>query len=261
MKKIAFREVDVFYRDLGEGPCIVLLHGYLETSEIWEKFAEQLAHNFRILIPDLPGHGKSGIWGEVHTMEDLAGSIFAILEKEGIKKIFLVGHSMGGYVTMAFAELYPKVLSGYSLFHSTCFADSEEKKLNRDREISLVKCGKKRQIVNVNIPKGFANENVRIFPQEVERAKRVALGNPDQGIIAILNGMKVRRDRTERLQNDQLPLLLIGGMNDNYIAPEVFEKLIGLAPHARVVRLENSGHMGFVEEPERSAEAIISVVK
>lgn len=258
-KKIQYKDVELVYNDRGEGACIVLLHGYLETGEIWTGFAERLLNRFRVLIPDLPGHGQSGTWGKVHSMDDLAASVNAILEAEHIDKISLIGHSMGGYVTMAFAELFPERLTSYALFHSTCFADSEEKRGNRDREISLVLCQKKRQIINVNIPKGFADDHIETLSREVDRARNLAISNPDNGIVAILNGMKGRPDRTHILKNPGIPLLLIGGMKDNYIPREVFEKLVNLAPHASVLRLEQSGHMGFIEEPEAAAEAITAM--
>jgi len=248
------------YYDRGEGACIVLLHGYLETAEIWIEFAVQFLKKFRILTLDLPGHGQSGIWGKVHSMDDLAGSVNAILKAENIDNVFLVGHSMGGYVAMAFAELFPEKLSGYALFHSTCFADTEEKKRNRDREISLVLCKKKRQIINVNIPKGFSDNNVVIKKSEVDWARNLAMSNPDQGIVAILNGMKERPDRTHVLKDPSIPLLIIGGMKDNYIPIDVYEKMITLAPHASVLKLEESGHMGFLEEPVVSAKAIVNMM-
>ena len=259
-KSIRFKGVELVYSDRGEGPCMVLLHGYLETKEIWDSFAGLLLAHCRLIIPDLPGHGSSETWGEEHSMDDLAAAIRAVLDEEGLDKVFLVGHSMGGYVTMAFADLFPERLLGYSLFHSTCFADNEEKKANRDREISLVLCGKKRQIILVNIPKAFATEHVDKRAEEVEKARYIAIGNPDKGIVALLRGMKSRPDRTEVLQNPQTPLLLIGGMKDNYIAAEVFERLVSMAPHAKVLRLEESGHMGFVEEPEKSARGLLEAL-
>ncbi len=260
-KKLAYRGTEVYYRDQGKGACLVLLHGYLETGEIWKDFATSLAVNFRVISMDLPGHGRSGRWGKTHSMEDLAGSVKAVCEAEGVDRIGLVGHSMGGYVTMAFAELYPDLLWGYSLFHSTCFADTDEKRVNRDREISLVRCGKKLQIVNVSIPKAFADDNTERLKKEVSFARDIALQCPDQGIVAILSGMKTRPDRTHVLSNPALPLLLIGGIKDNYISVEVFEKLGQLAPHAMAVRLKESGHMGFLEEPETAARAIRTFVE
>ncbi len=260
-KRINYKGIEAVYYDRGEGTCIVLLHGYLETSEIWEGFAERFLPQYRVLTLDLPGHGMSGNWGKAHSMDDLAGLLDAILEVERIEKILLVGHSMGGYVTMAFVENYPQLLLGYTLFHSTCFADSEEKKENREREISLILCGKKRQIINVNIPKGFASDNLEKYENDVVRVKNLALNNSDGGIIAILNGMKERPDRTHILKDSKIPLLLIGGMKDNFISGEVFDKLSDLAPHARVLRLENSGHMGFIEEPEVAAKAIRAMLR
>jgi pimeloyl-ACP methyl ester carboxylesterase len=255
-KQIKFKGVKVAYSDRGEGPCVVLLHGYLESREIWNGFSQLIHQKYRVIIPDLPGHGKSGNWGELHSMDDLAGAVKAVMDAEGLDKVFLIGHSMGGYAVMAFAELFPESLLGYSLFHSTCFADNQEKKANRDREISLVLCGKKRQIVLVNIPKAFSSDNVDLLPEEVERARRIALNTSDKGIIALLQGMKARPDRSEVLQKQKLPLLLVGGMKDNYIPVQVFERLVALAPHARVLRLEESGHMGFIEEPEKVVRAL-----
>jgi len=255
-KTITYKEVTVAYEDRGKGACIFFIHGYLETRGIWNEFTGRLLDGFRVVAMDLPGHGDSGTWGEVHLMEDLAGSIRAILEAEDLDKVFLVGHSLGGYVTMAFADLYPERLSGYCLFHSTCFADTEEKRQNRDREISLVRSNKKQQLIHVNIPRMFADINLEPFGQQVEKAEKMALTTSNEGIEALLNGMKKRPDRTHVLRDNGLPLLLIGGAMDNYIPVGVFEKLVVLAPHASVLRLEKSGHIGFIEEPEPAARAI-----
>ena len=261
MKKlIGFKGIEVSYWDQGHGLCIVLLHGYLESRAVWDGFIRLFPAGFRIIVPDLPGHGESGSWGKVHSMDDLAASVKAILDHENIKKVFLAGHSMGGYVTMAFADLFPSYLSAYALVHSTPFADTDEKRESRDREISLVLCGKKRQIVLVNVPKAFATDNLDMMSKQINLLKAMAMASPDEGVIALLHGMKERPDRTAVLQDPQLPLLLIGGMKDNYIPLEVFEKLADLAPHARILRLENSGHQGFMEEPEKVLEAMLALL-
>lgn len=255
-KTIIYKDVQVYYTLRGAGAAVVFLHGYLESKEIWDSFVRRLEEDYRILCIDLPGHGKSGVWGDIHHMEDLATLVREVMDAEGIQKAGMVGHSMGGYVTMAFADQFPERLGGYVLFHSTCFADSEEKKLNRDREVSLVRCGKKHQIVNVNIPKAFADNHVSSMRDELAFAQNIALSSPDPGVIALLNGMKARRDLSGVLADASLPVMLIGGMKDNYIAGEVFDQLASLAPHAKILRLEESGHMGFLEQPGRSEQAL-----
>ena len=260
LKHIEYKGIDLVYSDSGEGPCLVLLHGYLESGKIWNSFVDQFSGAYRIIVPDLPGHGKSGCWGKTHSMDDLARALYAILVAEGIGKVFLAGHSMGGYVTMAFAALFPDKLTAYALVHSTPFADTREKEEMREREISLVMCGKKKQIILVNIPKAFSSDNLEPMSREVEVSRQIAIECPDDGTIALLNGMKERPDRTETLKDPSLPLLLIGGMKDNYIPVGVFDRLISLAPHANVLRLEESGHMGFMEEPERVARAFMEML-
>lgn len=116
----------IHYSDHGRGEVIMLLHGYLETSEIWRSFSGKLSADFRVITVDLPGHGGSGMLGEIHTMETIADAIYSLIKSLGINKIFLAGHSLGGYVTLAFTELYNETLSGYCLFHSHPFPDSEE---------------------------------------------------------------------------------------------------------------------------------------
>lgn len=258
-KKTSYKNTPVVYEDHGEGRCFVLLHGYLETRKIYEDFVLRFPEGIRLICIDLPGHGDSGTWGNTHQMDDLATSVRTVLDAEGVDKVFLVGHSMGGYVTMAFAQLYPERLLGYSLLHSSCFADTEEKKKNRDREISLVRCFKLKQIINVNIPKGFATDHLERLASEVDRAKHIAHENSEDGVVAILNGMKDRPDRSHVLQDPSLPLLLIGGKKDNYIPVEVFEKLVSLAPHASVLQLEESGHMGFIEEGDQVVRALLEM--
>lgn len=256
-KQVQHKGIDISYTDVGSGACIFLLHGYLEAADIWEDFLPRLSTRFRVLSMDIPGHGSSGCWGREHSMQELAASVKSILDKEGINKVVLLGHSMGGYICMEFASRYPDRLHAYVLFHSTCFADTDEKKLNRDREISLILCGRKKQIVNVNIPKAFADSNVEKLEKEIRRCQDLAMRNEDEGIVALLNGMKNRADHSKTLSDSSLPLLLIGGEKDNYIPMDVFNKLTGMAPHASVLYLAESGHMGFIEEPESSAKALV----
>src|SRR5688572_10399341 len=134
-----FRKIKVRYSDAGKGRVIVLLHGFLGSHEIWTEFSKKLSKRFRIIAIDLPGHGDTPSIGYYHSMEMLAQCVKAVLDKVGVRRYILVGHSMGGYVALTFAELYPENICGLCLFNSTSYADSEEKKKERDIVIRLVK--------------------------------------------------------------------------------------------------------------------------
>jgi pimeloyl-ACP methyl ester carboxylesterase len=248
------------YKDSGNGPVILLLHGYLESLKVWNILVDELKHDFRIIAPDLPGHGHSEVSEEVQTMDSMAEAIMHLLYHLNIENCFIIGHSMGGYVALAFLEKYPKMVNGISLFHSSPFADTEEKKLNRDREIELIKTGKKEQIYNTHTPKTFANENVPIFSEQIEKLKSTAKKTDDNGIIAVLEGMKIRPDRSALLKNTKTPVQYIIGKKDNFIPFDIIGRL-GLPENAVLVILENSGHMGMFEEKDKSLQAIRNFVK
>ena len=242
----------------GEGIPLVLLHGYLESLHIWDDFAIELQHHFRVIRMDLPGHGESGMVAPVHSMEIMAESVIAVLDALAVDTCLLVGHSMGGYVTMAVAEARIERLLGFCLFHSTPFADNADKKANRDREIESVLRGKKELIINTNIPKGFADENLEIFKPEVEKARQIALGTTAAGIIAALQGMKQRTDRSVIIRQSSVPVLWILGEKDNYINFIAVKEKINLNQKGKLLVLKNSGHMGFIEEPRKSLKGIVS---
>lgn len=252
-------DANLRYQDAGEGPVIVLLHGYLETLKIWKEFVIELSKKYRIIAPDLPGHGKSEITEEIQTMDSMAYSIKLMLDHLEIKKCVMVGHSMGGYVALAFLERYPDLLQGISLFHSGPFADTEEKKEHRDREIHLIKHGKKSLVYHNHISKTFAKDNIYLYPDINEKLIKLCQKSSEYGIISALEGMKVRPDRLALLENTKIPVQYIIGKMDNFIPMGVLEK-IKFPIGTDIVVLENSGHMGMFEEKEKSLEAISGFV-
>ncbi len=208
----------------------------------------------------MPGHGKSDLIEGNLSVEKMAESVKLILDEENISNCLLVGHSMGGYVALAFLELYPELLNGLSLFHSSPFADTEEKKQNRDREINIIQQGKKAQIYNAHFPNTFAKENIEKFANEIEKCKEVAKNMSNMGIIGALEAMKTRPDRSKLLKTTKIPVQYIIGEKDNFIPMEILNKL-QLPDHSEVVILENSGHMGFIEEKENAISAISGFCK
>jgi len=253
---ILFNGGKIYYSDSGQGETIILLHGYLESSEVWEEFAKKLSGKFRVISIDLPGHGLSKVYGDCHTMEFMASAVKGLLDCLQIKKVFLAGHSLGGYITLAFVELYPDMLGGYCLFHSHPFADTSETVEKREKEIRIVRSGKKYLLYPENISKMYATKNLEIFRKAVQRSKDIAATIRDEGIIAVLNGMIARPSRLSVIEKGKVPCLWIFGRLDNYISGETVRSKVRLPGNARVVILENSGHMGFVEEEELSVKII-----
>jgi pimeloyl-ACP methyl ester carboxylesterase len=245
-----FKNTKIRYYDSGKGSPVVLLHGYLESLNIWDDFARSLSDKFRVITVDLPGQGKSLIDGEISTMELMAECVNAVLLHLRINSAAIIGHSMGGYATLAMVEMYPEKVSAFGLFHSISWEDTDEKKKNRDREIDLIRHGKQDILFNTNIPKSFANDNLEKFKNEILEAKKIASQASPQGIIAVLEGMKERKNRTYLIEQTNKPVLFVVGKKDNYIPPERLLELASKAKNKYVVVLENSGHMGFIEEKQ-----------
>jgi len=251
-----YRGRRIHYTDSGDGAVIVLLHGYLESSEVWNGFSGKLALSFRVISVDLPGCGLSDVFGEVHSMEFMAVAIKELFDHLGIIKVFLTGHSLGGYVTLAFLELFPDLLSGYCLFHSQPFADTPAAIEKRKREIEIVKMGKKNLMYPDNVIKMFASPNLEKFSDALQRSKNIASRIPGEGIIAVLNGMMIRTSRLTFMEEGKVPCLWILGSMDNYIPHDFIQKQVNLPDNAKIVILANSGHMGFVEEEEFTIRTI-----
>jgi len=257
MKKyVHYKGKKIFYSDEGKGLPVLLVHGYLETGDVWIPFAEKLSQSHRIITVDLPGHGQSDLYGETHTMEFLAGALCGLLDTIGIEKIFIVGHSLGGYVTLAFLEHFASRLYGYCLFHSHPFADTREIIEKREREIMIVNAGKKFLIYPENVKRMFAEKNLEKFTSELERSKSIASGISAEGITSVLRGMMERPSRLDLMQEGSVPCLWILGSDDSYIPCELMKNRVTLPSRTELVILQNSGHLGFIEETDKSVSAI-----
>lgn len=258
MKTFTYNKQNLSYTDRGGGFPLVLLHGYLETKAVWNDFAKQLAVKHRVIIPDIPGHGQSELLAPVHSMELMADAINALLEHLKIDSCLMVGHSMGAYVMLAFADKYPKKLAGMLVFHSSVYADTEEKKRNRLNEISLIEKGRLRQVIEQHLPRTFAQPDLPEHQSKIEQLIQKALQHNPQGVCALIRGMMERPDRQTLIQKWNKPLAFIFGVNDNFIPQAVALQMQKLNPGGQIYWLKYSGHMGFIEEPEESLKLLLS---
>ncbi len=249
-----FRGAPIHYSDVGSGSVVILLHGFLESSTMWEFFRSKLSEKHRVVSIDLPGHGKSGCFGYVHTMEEMAEAVKAVIDQLRLKRYHIIGHSMGGYVALAFAEAHPDLPKSITLFHSTALADSAEKQRDRDRAIQLVKQDSEGFIKHA-IPLLFRPKSRTEFRAEIKAMVAEALRMPVQGVIAALEGMKNRPDREVLLHLSPVPFLFIAGRRDTVLPIEKIEPQLE-APQVKDRLITENSHMGFLEDRDLCLESI-----
>ena len=260
MKTLLVENKKIRYSDEGEGKALVFLHGFTESGKIWNQFSGKLIRDFRIIIIDLPGHGKSEGIGSIHTMEMQAEVVHRVLKHCKVRKCLMIGHSMGGYVTLAFAGKYPTMLMGFCLFHSHVFSDSVQDRENRDRTIRLVLLDKF-SFVSQFIAGLFPEEVRENFSKEIDQLIRRADRMQKENVIASLEGMKERFDQTLLLKTTQLPVLFILGLKDSKAPIARLWEMISLPAQSESLILRDTGHMGYIEEPKKTLEAIRAFAK
>jgi pimeloyl-ACP methyl ester carboxylesterase len=259
-KHILFKGKKIHYSIQGRGKAVVLLHGFTEELTIWKYFTRKLSPEFTVMSVDLPGHGRSESFGKVHTMELMADAVHAAMKEAGISNAHMVGHSMGGYITLAFAEKYPRQLRGFTLFHSHAAGDSPEAQANRSRTIQLVEKDKI-GFIHSFIPGLFDPKNIDRYRDEISRLRAAAVSLSKEAVIAALEGMKTRPDRTHVLAHTKLPVQFIIGKNDSRIPMELVLPQTVLPAHAEVLILDQVGHMGFIEAREETFKALYHFAK
>ncbi|MRX69063.1 Pimeloyl-ACP methyl ester carboxylesterase [Flavobacterium resistens] len=247
MKNILYKNTKISFTDSGKGNAIVLLHGFLENKKMWKEYIELFSEKNRVITIDLLGHGESDSLGYVHEMEENANAVNEVLEYLNIEKATILGHSMGGYVGLAFAELFPDKIKKLVLLNSTSKEDSVEKKLNRTRAIKAVKQNYV-GFVSLAIANLFSENNRIRLANEIEKVKEEALKTPLQGIVASLEGMKIRKDREWLLHENRFPLLLILGKKDPVLNYEDSLSQIEDTT-AELVSFED-GHMSHIENKD-----------
>jgi pimeloyl-ACP methyl ester carboxylesterase len=259
----------LFYRDIGSGEPVLLLHGFAEDGTVWSELAQHLIRdeatgadegfNHRLLIPDLPGSGHSSLTAPL-SIESLAAALKELLDREGIERCILIGHSMGGYIALAFAELYPGRLRAFGLFHSTAYADSAEKKAGRLKASAFIREHGVQPFFRQSTPALFASETRTDRPGLVEdMISRYSSFSADS-LTAYLQAMLQRPDRVSVLERSDVPILFVIGEKDQIVLPEQSLAQVSIPALSYLDILPRAGHMGMLEEPEAGAAIIQSFV-
>ena len=254
MPSFLYKNLNVHYSDQGTGNCIVLLHGFLEDLSMWDRVVEVLKKTHRVICIDLLGHGKTENLGYIHSMESQGIMIKHLLDSLSLTRYALVGHSMGGYIALAFAEMYPEQTYSLCLMNSTALADDKEKQTNRDRGIRAVKQNR-RTFIRLAIPNLFSEDNRAIFSKEIIQITAIALKMDAQGIIAALEGMKIRNDRSKLLETSKFPILMIISKKDPALD---YNSLLTQSNLGKVKKaIFDDGHMSHVENQVELIEELV----
>lgn len=258
MKTILYKNTKISYSDTGKGTAVVLLHGFLENSTMWDYYITDFAQKNRVITIDLLGHGQTECLGYIHTMEDMADAVHAVLHELKIRKAIFVGHSMGGYVSLAFADLYPECIKGLVLLNSTTYADDHERKINRNRAIKMAH-KEFTSLVQISIANLFSIDNRQQLTTEIEQTKKEALKTPLQGYIAAQEGMKVRKNKEQLLHLTSYPKLLILGKKDGVLN---YDNNIKQVEGTNVALVSfPDGHMSHIENKEALTTILSDFIK
>lgn len=244
----------------GRNTALVLLHGYCGSSAYWEKIVDELAASIRIIAPDARGHGNSSApEDETYTMELFAEDLAGLLDSLGIERAIVLGHSLGGYITLAFAERYPERLAAFGLIHSTPLPDGETAKENRDKAVKTIESEGVSAFVDGLIPKLFAQDRLDDMKPELHRCIAIGYATSKHGAMATARGMRARPDRRAVIKETLLPVLLVAGAQDGLIpAANTF---VAIGTETRKVELEQAGHMSMQECSVQLAEELASFVR
>jgi pimeloyl-ACP methyl ester carboxylesterase len=242
----------IAYFDEGKGENIVLIHGFCGSHEYWEEVIPELAKEYRVIAPDLSGHGKSSVGDPVCAVEDLSEDIKDLIGHLGLDQVTMLGHSLGGYITLAFADHQSNRLKGYGLIHSTAFPDDEAGRKKRDSTIEEVREKGIKSVIDQMVPNLFAPDT--LLTEKMEKAKRIGYETAPDGAIAAAIAMKNRPNRNDVLQNSNIPVLLVAGESDQVIPPA---KTFSVSKaNISQATLQRAGHMGMYEAKDALIEEI-----
>jgi pimeloyl-ACP methyl ester carboxylesterase len=244
------------YIESGNGYPLVLIHGFCESKEIWNSFREYFSTSYRVICPDLPGFGESPLKKKEITIEYMAEKVNDLLVHLGIDQCVMVGHSLGGYVSLAYAEKYESKLKALGLFHSTAYPDSADKRKTRNKTIEFVEKHGSESFAISFVPPLFYQLHRERLKEEIEAITAVAAATSKESIIATTKAMRDRKSRISVLQNIKVPVLFIIGEEDTAIPVDSSLEQASIPAKSVKHILSQTGHMGMFEKKEDSIKII-----
>lgn len=253
MEKVQCNGHTICYLEQGQGEPVILLHGYCGSSSYWEQVLSYL-HDYRVIVPDLRGHGRSDAPMGPYTIEQMADDVLLLMDDLKIEKATLLGHSLGGYITLSFVQRYSSRLNAFGLIHSTGYPDSDEAKEKRVKAVSVIQQEGITNFVESLIPGLFASDMQEQNKENILKAKEIGYLTPPQGAIGAALAMRERTDRRDVLSSTTLPVLLVAGEKDGLIPTE----RVFTTDHDNVTQvvINDAGHMSMMEQPEQLSKAI-----
>jgi pimeloyl-ACP methyl ester carboxylesterase len=256
-KSITFKNTNISFTDIGKGSAVVLLHGFLENKTMWNEIAPHLSKKNRIIAIDLLGHGKSDCLGYVHSMDLFAETIEAVLKHLKIRKYFLVGHSLGGYISLALTQRNPSKIKGLCLLNSTSNEDSQERKELRARANKMVQSNFT-NMVRMSFINLFEKNSRTAFKEDIDLALQEALQTSVQSYIAANEGMRIRENRNHVLAENTFKKLIIAGKKDPILAVEIAKKEAEKT-NTEIIVL-NGGHMSHIENKDLLIDVLLKFI-
>ncbi|HTN06423.1 alpha/beta hydrolase [Agriterribacter sp.] len=261
-KWLTYNDSRIYYETEGKGSPVMLIHGFGEDGRVWHYQRAFLKDHFHLIVPDLPGSGKSDILSipadqTTSVIERYADGIKQILDRENIEQCVIAGHSMGGYVALAFAQHNPERLNGLGLVHSTAFADNEEKKAARRKGIAFIQRYGSQEFLKQSIPNLFGAAFTRRHPQQIEALIHGAGNFTAAALVQYYEAMIERPDRTETLKSLTIPVLFIIGEEDKSVSLQDSLKQCYLPATSLIHILPDTAHMGMWEQKDQANNTVI----
>jgi 3-oxoadipate enol-lactonase len=255
------RDIETGYDEAGAGVPVVLLHGFPFDRTLWREQTEALKDSFRVVAPDLRGHGETEATDEPATMEEMARDVAALLDELKIARAVVVGLSMGGYVALAFYRLFPRRVRALLLADTRATADTEEAKRGREQAAQRALSEGMAAIADAMLPKLLAHTTHMKEPEKVGRVREMILRTKPAGAAAALRGMAQRRDQTRLLADVLQPTLVVVGSEDQITPPSDAEAMRSEIRGSRLEVIEGAGHVSNVERPGEFNAALLKFLR